>query len=65
MDQAGILSTVHHSHAAFTDLLENLVMANGLTDHAIPLTQCSWAQWYAWGVLKAMEKARVEESWEW
>jgi len=36
MDQAGILSTVHHSHAAFTDLLENLVMANGLTDHATP-----------------------------
>jgi hypothetical protein len=34
-------------------------MANGLTDHAIPLTQCSWAQWYAWGVQKAMEKARA------
>jgi len=44
MDQAGILSTVNLSHAPFTDLLQNLVMANGLADHEVPLTQCSWAQ---------------------
>ncbi len=36
MDQAGILSTVHHSHATFTDLLQNLVMANGRADHTTP-----------------------------
>ncbi len=36
MDQAGILSTVHYSHATFTDLLKNLVMANGLADHESP-----------------------------
>ena len=38
MDQAGILSTVHYSHAPFTDLLQNLVMANGRADHTIPPT---------------------------
>ncbi len=38
MAQVGILSTVHHSHASFTDLLQNLVMANGRADHTIPPT---------------------------
>ncbi len=32
--QLGIGGTVDHSHAAFTDLLQNLVMANGRADHA-------------------------------
>ncbi len=34
--QVGILSTVDFAHAAFTDLLKNLVMANGRTDHRTP-----------------------------
>jgi len=36
MAQVGVLSTVHLSHASFTDLLKNLVMANGRADHTIP-----------------------------
>jgi hypothetical protein len=36
-----VLSTVHFSHASLAYLLKNLVMANGLADHAIPLVQCS------------------------
>ena len=29
----GVLSTICFAHAAFTDLLQNLVMANGRADH--------------------------------
>jgi len=34
--QAGVLSPVHHTHAPFTDLLQNLVMADGRADHDPP-----------------------------
>jgi len=58
MDQAAVLGEIDFAHAPFTNLLENPVMANGLTDHAIPLTQCSCAQCYDVRGLKATGKAR-------
>ncbi len=34
--QLGIGGTVHHSHASFTDLFQNLVMADRLADQVPP-----------------------------
>jgi len=34
--QLGIGGPVHHTHTAFADLLQNLVMANGRSDHTTP-----------------------------
>ena len=45
-------------HATFSNLFKNLVMANGRADHTTPSrVQCSYAQCYARGVLKAINKS--------
>ena len=36
--QLGIGGPIHHAHAPFTDLLQNLLMTDGLADHAVSLT---------------------------
>ncbi len=55
--QVGILGEIDFACTPLANFLKNLVVRDGLSDHAIPLTQCSWAQWYARGVLKAMGNA--------
>ncbi len=36
--QAGVFGEINFAHTPLADLLQNLVMANGLTDHTIPPT---------------------------